>query len=80
MAYSIPWNKVEIEQHDADEYVEKCSNWVNLQSHITELKEKKLLIFIKIEKEGLNRTHILQRMYSRYAKLRRERESKALFS
>lgn len=62
------------------DYGNMCSNWTVLQKHLNHLTEKELLSFISIEKKERKRVNILTRLYSRYAKVRREREMKKLLS
>lgn len=81
MLIIIPWeSKDQIPDYTRKDFAKVCPNWPVLSKHISHLTEQELVKYIKIEKESLNRTHILQRLYSRYSKLRRERETKALLS
>ena len=57
-----------------------CSNWSVLQKHINHLTQDELTLFMKLEKENRNRVNILTRLYSRYSKIRREKEMKKLMS
>lgn len=70
---------VKVNGYDKINYKECCSNWKLLSSHIKKFDERELLALIIIEKEQADRPHILQRLYSRFSKLRRNKEVKELF-
>jgi len=57
------------------------SNWSKLSARIykEDISEIKLLCMIDLEKIGRNRRHLLNRLYSRYNKLRTAREKAELF-
>lgn len=62
-----------------DDLKRKCSNAVILNEHIMGFTEFQLRIAMYIEKKGSNRFNIQKRLYSRYSKVRSEREKKEVF-
>ena len=56
-----------------------CSNFRDLQTHIMDMSEEELLMCIAVEKAGRNRHNILNRLYSRYSILRKNRERLEVF-
>ena len=65
---------VKVSQTTRDDYKVMTSNWNVLAKHINHLTTYELLCFIKLEKEESERPHIINRLYSRFSKLRRQSE------
>lgn len=69
--------------HDLSEFRSAqlaCSNWRELQECIHALEEEDLLKCIAVEKMDRNRANILNRLYSRYSAMRKNRERRELMS
>lgn len=63
-----------------DELLRKCSNAGVLNDNIMTFSEWELRAAMFAEKNDRNRFNILSRLYSRYTKVRTEREKKEIYS
>lgn len=69
---------VDFANGDVERFKSYCANHLSLQEVIMTLSEEEIIKAILIEKSEKERLHILQRLYSRYGKLRLQREKKEL--
>lgn len=72
-------SKVSLEGVKVAELKRSISNWMKVSDIIyADATEDDLLVMMKIEKEGKNRSYILSRLHSRFNKMRVNRERKEL--
>jgi len=50
------------------------ANWNKMSNALKDLTEEQCYALIRLEQEGKNRVHMLNRIHARYTKLRSERE------
>lgn len=74
-------DNVSLEGVKVAELKRSISNWMKVSDIIyTNATEEDLLVMMKIEKEGKNRSYIISRLHSRYNKMRVARERKELLN
>lgn len=76
--FGIPVDLADIGEFRSAQAV--CSNWRELQECIHALDETDLLKCMVVEKMDRNRANILNRLYSRYSAMRKNRERRELMS
>lgn len=73
-------DQLKAEPGKKEELLRKCSNAGVLNDNIMKLSEWELRAAMFAEKHDRNRYNILSRLYSRYTKVRTEREKKEIYS
>lgn len=72
-------DNVSLEGVKVAELKRSISNWMKVSDIIyTNASEEDLLVMMKIEREGKNRPYIIQRLHSRFNKMRVRRERQEL--
>ena len=72
--------KLEFENGEFEKFQSLCTNHLTLQENVMDFDKIQILKAIVVEKADRDRTHILQRLYSRYSRIRQKEEKRELMS